>query len=391
MVVDWQIHRQGTVWFEERIDELLEQIVKICEIEAPTFAEQTRAQYVAAVMQQLPRGTTTIDDCGNVVYVFREPEAGQGFLLVTAHLDTVFPAGTDVRVRREGERWYAPGIRDNSASVALMIELARFLGEIDYRPKHGLAFVANVGEEGLGNLKGMKYLFEEGSASHWPVEAVLVLDGSFGKICYQGVTSRRFEVIMTCDGGHSWYDYGRPSAVHALGRAIAPIDSLRLPSKPRTTLNVGVIEGGVSVNSIAGEARMLIDMRSQEPQALDSVDRAVREAIRQAIADDEVHVEINVVGERPGGSIPDDHPLVRTHAEMAAALGVQVTPSWASTDANVPLSKGIPAICIGVATGGALHSLDEYLDVSSVLPGARYALGALLAFSTWVGQVEHLT
>lgn len=196
---------------------------------------------------------------------------------------------------------------------------------------------------------------------------------------------------MTCDGGHSWYDYGRPSAVHALGRAIAPIDSLRLPSKPRTTLNVGVIEGGVSVNSIAGEARMLIDMRSQEPQALDSVDRAVREAIRQAIADDEVHVEINVVGERPGGSIPDDHPLVRTHAEMAAALGVQVTPSWASTDANVPLSKGIPAICIGVATGGALHSLDEYLDVSSVLPGARYALGALLAFSTWVEQVEHLT
>ncbi|MGI6081857.1 MAG: M20/M25/M40 family metallo-hydrolase [Limnochordia bacterium] len=386
MVIDWQIHKQGAVWFEERIDEILEQIVKICEIEAPTFAEQARADYVARVMQGLPRGTTTIDDCGNVLHVFREPEAGQGSLLVSAHLDTVFPAGTDVRVRREGERWYAPGIRDNSASVALMIELARFLGEIDYRPRHGLAFVANVGEEGLGNLKGMKYLFDEGLASHWPVGAALVLDGTLGKICYQGVTSRRFEVTITCDGGHSWYNYGRPSAVHALGRSIARIDALRLPTKPRTTLNVGVIEGGVSVNSIAGRARMLIDMRSQESQALDAVDRAVREAIVQATSDDDVHVEIKVVGERPGGSLPEDHPLVRTHAETAAALGVEVNPSWASTDANVPLSKGIPAICIGVARGGALHSPDEYLDTTSVLPGLRYALGALLAFSRWVEQ-----
>jgi tripeptide aminopeptidase len=384
MVAKSQVHRQGVAWFRSRITEILEQTVRICEIEAPTFEEQARATHVASVMQELPQGTTTIDECGNVVHVFQEPEPGQGSLLVTAHLDTVFPAGTDVRVRREGECWYAPGIRDNSASVSMVIELARFLGEIGYGPGHGLAFVANVAEEGLGNLLGMKYLFDKGLASRWPVSAVLVLDGDLRNICYQGVTSRRLEVTISGDGGHSWYDYGRPSAVHALGRSIAQIDALRLPVKPRTTLNVGVVEGGVSVNSIAAQARMLIDMRSEAAETLAEVDKAVRGAILRAMAGEQLRAAIEVVGERPGGSLPKDHPLVQALAAASAALDVRVCPMWASTDANVPLSKGIPAVCVGVASGGSLHSLKEYLDVSSVLPGARYALGALLAFSQWI-------
>lgn len=379
-----RIHRQGRDWFERRVPEMLEQTARICEIEAPTFAEQARAAYVASVLQELPKGTTSTDECGNVVCVYQEPQAGQGSLLVTAHLDTVFPAGTDVRVRREGDHWYAPGIRDNSTSVSTMIELGRFLGEIGYCPGHGLAFVANVGEEGLGNLLGMKHLFDKGLASRWPVSAVLVLDGDLRNVCYQGVTSRRLEVTINGDGGHSWYDYGRPSAVHALGRAIAKIDACRPPRTPRTTLNVGVVEGGVSVNSIAAQARMWVDMRSEATEALAEVDKAVRQAVLQAMAGEQLRAAIEVVGERPGGSLSRQHPLVKTLDAACAAMDVQVNPMWASTDANVPLSMGIPAICIGVASGGSLHTLKEYLDISSVLPGARYALGVLLAFSQWI-------
>lgn len=390
-VLEQPVFRQAAAWIVEHHDLLVQDVVGVCQVPAPPFGEQARAAHVEARLRQLGLAAVERDPCGNVVCVFREPRPGQAALLVTAHLDTVFPAGTDVRVRREDGRLCAPGIGDNSAGVALLMHVAAALRAAGYRPPHGLAFVANVGEEGLGDLRGMKFLFDHGLAARWPVAAVLVLDGQAGTIAHRGIASRRLEVAFRGPGGHSWSDHGRPSAVHALGRAIAALDALPLPAAPRTTLNVGVVEGGTAVNAIAERARMVLDLRSEDPATLAQVEQRVREAVSRAARRDgappaagAVAVEFRVVGDRPGGGLPEHHPLVHGVAEVARALGIAPRCVASSTDANVPLSRGIPAVALGCVRGRGAHTLAESLEADSLGPGARLALGALLAAGAWV-------
>src|SRR5690606_38489844 len=237
-------------------------------------------------------------------------------------------------IRRRQGRLLAPGIGDNSASVAALLFLAEGLRRLGWRPPHDLIFLANVGEEGLGDLRGMKHYFRKGTPARRHTRAVLVLDGPLGMISHRGVGSRRLEATFLGPGGHSWGDFGRPSAVHALGRALAAIDALaaELPTRPRTTLNVGVSSGGTSVNAIAEQTRMVVDLRSESAEALRDLEFRVRRALDEALAP-RLTVDVKVVGDRPIGGIPDDHPLVRMALAAAHAAGFDARCVASSTDA----------------------------------------------------------
>ena len=380
-------YRRLADFIERQRDEYIRSICAVCEVPAPPFGEQHRAAFVAERFREAGFTDVAIDEVGNVVIIYPGGNRRAGALVVSAHLDTVFPEGTDVRVRRQGNRLLAPGIGDNSASVASLLFLARGLREAEFTPDHELIFLANVGEEGLGDLRGMKHFFGQGAGAQRQVRAVLVLDGPMGMISHRGIGSRRLAVTYRGPGGHSWGDFGRPSAIHALGRAIAAVDAIQVPTRPRTTFNVGVVQGGTSVNAIAEWARMVIDMRSEDADALAQLESQVRQGIQQALAPD-LDVEVEVVGDRPIGGIPEDHPLVQLAVAAGRAAGIQVRCAASSTDANLPLSLGIPALALGTKKGGGAHTLGEYVEVDSVVPGFRYAASVLLGFSRWVAQAQ---
>jgi acetylornithine deacetylase/succinyl-diaminopimelate desuccinylase-like protein len=353
---------------DAHVADVVEEAITICEIPAPPFGEERRAAHVAARMQDLGLGVPRRDAVGNVICELpQDPDAPA--VVLSAHLDTVFGPEVKIRVRRDGARLSAPGIGDNSVAVAALLQLGRVLAGLPGRGT--LVLAANVGEEGLGNLRGMRALWDQYGAR---AAAWVVLEGAmFNQPSCAGVCVRRLEVTYRAAGGHSWSDFGQPSAIHALGRLIDQLAQVRVPSSPRTTYNVGVVRGGRTVNTSAPEASLLLDMRSEEPQALDGLDRVVRGLVAGIAAAAGVDGEVSVVSDRPGGRLAPDHPLVRLVEAAAAAVGVP--PEWkpASTDANVPLSHGAPAVCLGLARGEHLHSELETLDVTPLPQGLRQA------------------
>ena len=369
----------------------IDTICAVCEVPAPPFGEADRARFVADRFREAGFDQTTIDEVGNVVVPYPGRAPGRDALVVSAHLDTVFPEGTDVKVRRRHGRLLAPGIGDNSASVAALLFLAEGLRKSGWQPPHDLIFLANVGEEGLGDLRGMKHYFRKGAAARRRTRAVLVLDGPLGMISHRGVGSRRLAVSYRGPGGHSWGDFGRPSAVHALGRALAALDALgsSLPASPRTTLNVGMVSGGTAVNAIAEQASMIVDLRSEAAENLRELEARVRRCVEDALVP-RLTVDIEVVGDRPMGGIPEDHPLVRLAVAAGQAAGLEMRCVASSTDANLPLSLGIPAVAVGTKRGAGAHTLGEYVEVDSLLPGFAYAASVLLAFSRWVAATGQL-
>ena len=390
-VMESEMHKKAEAWLTAHAQEIIDLTVGVCEVPAPPFGEQDRARHVCELFANL--GEAEVDSCGNAICIYQEPQPGQSALVVSAHLDTVFPPGTDVRVKPgtgcKAGRLHAPGIGDNSVCVAIMVAVMKALRAQGYCPPCGLAFAANVGEEGLGDLRGMKHLFDAGLASRWPLGAALVYDGDLGFLCNQGIISRRLEIVYTGPGGHSWGDYGKPSALHAAGRAVATIDAITVPTNPRTTFNVGVIEGGVSINAIAAHTRLLVDMRSEDSAALSQLEQQVRSAAQAALAGHtELAVNISVVGDRPGGLLAPEHPYLQAMAATLAAKNLEQRWTSASTDANVPLSRGIPAVTVGLTVGGRAHTLEEYVEESSILPGAHHALVMLLTAVAYVNGVS---
>lgn len=380
------IHRES--------DAYLATICRICEIPAPPFQEERRASFVANCFRQAGFDQVTIDQEGNVVALYPRTASGpgrshlnHGTLVVSAHLDTVFPSTTDVTVRREANRLLAPGISDNSASVAGLLFLARGLLEVGFKPHHELIFLANVGEEGLGDLRGMKHFLLRGEGSKRPVRAVLVLDGPLGMVSHQGIGSRRLAVTFRGQGGHSWGDFGRPSAIHAMARVIANLDTIALPTQPRTTINVGIVEGGTSVNAIAEQARMLVDLRSEDAGVLRRLEQDVRQIIGTTCGR-LLATEVVVVGDRPLGSLSRHHPLLQLTLALGQASGIPTACAASSTDANIPLSLGIPAVSLGIKRGGDAHTLNEYLEIESIIPGFQFGCAVLLGFSHWVESVS---
>ncbi|MDP2858148.1 MAG: M20/M25/M40 family metallo-hydrolase [Bacillota bacterium] len=345
-------------------DWLVEQTIEICKIPAPGFEEKERAEYVASKMKEFGLADVRVDQAYNAVGILKGK--GGPAVLFAAHIDTVFPRSQPIEIRREPGKVWAPGIRDNSSGTAGMLGLIKVLKESGFTPKCDLIFVGTSGEEGLGDLKGIKQAMKDFGRR---TAMVVCIDGDLGGLTHMGVGSRRLKVTIHAAGGHSYGAFGASSAIHSMGRMIAQIADIKVPIKPKTTYNVGVISGGHSVNSIATEAWMLVDMRSEGVAELTALEKQVREVIEPVCAGDSVKADIEVVGDRPAGGIPKDHPLVKTVEGVQAKLGMKPSGRAGSTDANVPLNMGIPAVCIGCTTGGNGHRPDEWLDE------APFALG----------------
>ena len=350
----------------------LEQQASICEIEAPPFKEERRAAEYARRLEALGLVNVRIDSEGNVIA--ERPGSGDGpVVVISAHLDTVFPEGTDVTVTREGGMMRAPGIGDDCRGLAVVLAVARAMNQADVRTTGTVLFVGTVGEEGPGNLRGVRHLFAESLRDQ--VDYFISVDGTGLGLTSGAVGSHRYRVTYKGPGGHSYGAFGMPNPIHALGRAIAKVSDLQTPRDPRTTFAVGVVAGGTSVNSIAYEASMDVDMRSESKASLDELDAKFQTAIREALAEErarwpqstrELEMAIDTIGIRPAGSQPDSARIVQVAmaARDAVVAGHEVVvPSGtnaSSTDANLPISLGIPAITIdGGGVGRGSHSLDE--------------------------------
>lgn len=357
------------------LPELVQEAITICEIPAPTFFEERRTRYVLERMTQFGLQEVASDAVGNVTGWIRGTGGGP-VILLAAHIDTVFPLETDVTVKVDGEMLRAPSIGDNSASVATMLYAAKLLLTDEHRLAGDVIFAATVGEEGLGNLRGIRAVMERYGDR---VDYVLPLDGSLGSMVRQGVGSRRFRLVVTADGGHSWGAFGSPSAVHSLGRMIAQICEIRVPTNPKTTYNVGTISGGTSVNTIAARAEAVIDLRSLDLDELRRLEERVRRIVGDLARQTGVTAELELLGDRPTGSIPDDHPLCRVVRSVHDQMGLQTRTYASSTDGNVPLSMSIPAVTIGVTLGGNGHRLDEYIHSAPLAKGLAQILLILLA------------
>lgn len=337
---------------------------RICEIPAPTFHEAQRARFVAEEFRR--RGLAVeVDELHDVVA--RRPGEGQApALLLAAHLDTVFPPGTVTLVER-GEDWLqGPGIGDNSLGVAALLVLADLLDALGLRTPGDLLLAANVGEEGLGNLRGIRALIDRFEPE---LGAVVAVEGhNLGRVTHVAVGSRRLRLTVTGPGGHSWGAFGQPNAIHVLASIIAELARLSVPREPKTTYNVGLIEGGVSVNTIAPSASAVIDLRSVDPDAL-----ARLSAQLAAIVDrhriEGVDIQEEVLGERPAGCTPPDAPLVRAAVDVLRELGLEPALDASSTDANIPIARGIPAVCIGLTRGRGSHTLQERIETEPIRLG----------------------
>jgi tripeptide aminopeptidase len=349
-----------------------EEQVRITEIPAPSFHEEIRAAYIK---KQLSASGLRVesDAIGNVIGELSG--SSSDILMLTAHLDTVFPAGTDVHVKREGAKLVAPGISDNGTGLTSLLAVARAFHEAKIKTKMTILFVADVGEEGEGNLRGMRALID---AYKKHLKYVIALDGSATDyVTTAALASRRVEVSIAGPGGHSWSDFGMPNPIHALGRGLARFVAVRIPDTPRSSFNVGEIEGGTSVNSIPYRASMKVDLRSESEQELSKLEVFLREAIQTGI-DEEMSaarergmagaaklldLKINVLGVRPAGELPENSPLLAALLAADSQLGNRSRRERSSTDANIPLSLGIAAISLGAGgrSGGA-HTLEEWYD-----------------------------
>lgn len=348
-------------------DAVIDLARRVAEIPAPTFDETQRAVFVRD--RFTAQGLETLVDGVENVYA-RRAGSGQGVILVAAHIDTVFPSGTDLTVRREGERLIGPGIGDNSLAVAALLTLPGILKDAGVRTGADLLLCADVGEEGLGDLRGIRQAV---AAHRDELVAVLVLEGhGLGRVINTAVGSRRLRLTVTGPGGHSWSAFGNPSAIHVLGQIIAAIKDISVPSDPKTTFNVGLIEGGVSINTIAPEAALAIDLRSVDPAALDELVNQVELIVDRAGASATgIAVRSEIIGDRPAGSIDRNSAIVQTALDVLRRLGVDAYLEAGSTDANIPIAAGIPAVCIGLTTGGYTHRLDEYIDLPPLGDGLR--------------------
>ena len=344
-----------------QIEELRDLAISIQQIPAPTFGEGRRAAYIYKRFQAEHLKDVTQDSLGNV-YGCLPGKGKSPPLVVCAHLDTVFPEATDLTITRSPGKIAAPGIGDNSLGVAALLGLVWALRKQKATASAlpgDLWLVANVCEEGLGNLAGMRAVVEHFAEQ---VKGYLILEGmALGQIYHRGLGVQRYKITAETAGGHSWVDYGKPSAVHELVALINRLIAIPLAKQPRTTLNIGVVSGGTSVNTIAAQACCLLDLRSEQADALQELSSLVEAMIRDANRPT-VRLVGEIVGHRPAGMLPLSHPMVRLAINCLEVNGIQPHPNIGSTDANLPLSRGLPAICLGLTSGAGAHTTNEYIE-----------------------------
>jgi tripeptide aminopeptidase len=347
----------------------LQQQIELTEIEAPPFKEARRAEEFKRRLEALGLRNVRIDSEGNVIG--ERPGTGTGpTVMVSGHLDTVFPEGTKVKVTRTGTRLAAPGIGDDGRGLAVVLAVARAFRDANVRTPGTILFVGTVGEEGPGNLRGVRHLFGPGKPGR--IDHFISVDGTGDGVTNAGVGSHRYRVTYKGPGGHSYGAFGMPNPIHALGRAMSTIGDIQVPARPKTTFNVGLISGGTSVNSISAEGIMDVDLRSESQDALNTLDQQFRRAVEQALTAENARwpgsstrltVQIDTIGIRPAGALPDTALIVRTALSAGRALGMSPTTGASSTDANIPISLGISAITMdGGGRGSGAHALDEWYD-----------------------------
>jgi acetylornithine deacetylase/succinyl-diaminopimelate desuccinylase-like protein len=356
---------------------VIERTIRVTEVPAPTNNERQRAMLVRDMYVEAGFADVRIDDLANVTG--RIPGRNRNAtLLIAAHTDTVFPESTPISVKREDDRLVAPGVGDNSVSVAAVMTLKLALDDLGVQPASDIVITGNVGEEGLGNLRGMRAVVDGLPG----LGAAIAVEGhSLSRITHRAIGSRRFKVTVRGPGGHSWGDAGRPSAIHHLATIVHRLDEIRLKTNPKTSLNVGMFHGGISVNTIAAEAVAFVDLRSENERALSDLVKQAQQYIleRQPAG---IEVDCEMVGDRPAGSLPGDSGIVPLGISVLEALGVDVTCDASSTDANIPISRGIPSMCIGLTTGGNVHRLDEFIRIEPLRTGMAH----LILTSLLVGE-----
>lgn len=364
---------QATAFIRGDYDRFVKELVALTEIPAPPFKEAARATAYARLLREVGLSDVEIDAEGNAMGLRRGtgPEGGP-VVAVVAHLDTVFPEGTDVKVRREGTRLMAPGVGDNSRGLAVMLAAVRAMEAGRFRTTHDVLFVGSVGEEGEGDLRGVRFLFQKGKYKDRIRQFVAVDGGAQSSVTTAGVGSKRYRVVFKGPGGHSYGAFGLVNPAYALAFAVAEFSKIQVPADPRTTFNVGVLDGGTSVNSIPAEVAMDVDMRSASCEELAKVDAAFQQIVRAAVETENqarstregrVTAEARLIGDRPCGRTPHDSPIVRTVTAVVEAFGLKPSYGTGSTDSNVPMGLGIPAVTVGRGPGGRAHAPDEWTDV----------------------------
>lgn len=380
--------RDALDWLDHNLDWTTAQQIRLTEIPAPSFQEEKRAQAVKEILSAEGLSVYT-DKIGNVIGELRGAEDKE-VVLLSAHLDTVFPEGTEINVRREGDRLVAPGISDNGTGLAGLLAVARALHVAKIKPQRTILFAANVGEEGEGNLRGMRALVD----AYGPkLRAVIVLDGSgIDHVTTKALASRRVEVVITGPGGHSWSDFGMPNPINALVRGSVRFINTKVPAAPRTTFNLGQVEGGTSVNSIPFGAKLKVDLRSENEDEIVRMENALRECMAAGVKDEmdnsrdrsrgKLEWKLNLIGSRPGGDLPADSGLLAALHAADDVIGNKSRNERSSTDANIPLSMGIEAISIGAGgNGGGAHSLQEWYEPTDRELGLKRVLLTLLGVS----------
>lgn len=366
----------------------IEDQIRFCEIPAPPFKEEVRGAELKRTFEQLGLQNVRVDKAGNVLGVYPGNGAPHPHVVLAAHLDTVFPEGTNVKVRREGAILHGPGIGDDCRGLAVLVATIRAMKNANVKVPGSITFVADVGEEGLGDLRGMKQLFNETLKDQ--VDMFVSIDGTGLSTSHTFVGSHRYRVTVKGPGGHSFGAFGLANPADALGRAIAKIADIQVPKDPKTTFNVGRIGGGTSVNAIPMEAWMEVDMRSVDKNALDTVDQQFQRAVDQAVREENerwgtpkmLMVTKELVGERPAGSLPESAPIVKKAMEVLLALGFNGPNGIGSSDANFPLSLGIPSLDIGGGGRGTeAHALGESFDTTDAWKGTQRALLLVIALA----------
>ena len=374
-------------------DRIVQEMIALNEVPAPPFKEAARARAFAQMLQDSGMANVEIDPEGNVLALRKGAGSGP-MIAVAAHLDTVFPEGTDVHVKRQGNRLSAPGIGDNTRSLAVLLGIIRALDSAMVQTAGDILFVGDVGEEGAGDLRGMRYLFQKGPYRD-RIRMFVAIDGagSGSDIVTGALGSSRYHVVFKGPGGHSYGSFGMVNPVYAMAKAIDRLSKIVVPGNPRTTYNVGLVSGGTSVNSIPNEVWMDVDLRSESPQQLNKLSDEMMKQIKAAVDEENqsrktnqgrIEADVKVIGERPSGSMARDSEIVKLAVASANRFGISPAFSVGSTDANLPISLGIPAITLDSGgTGGRAHALDEWIDVekNSSVKGIKLVMTTLLALA----------
>ena len=353
--------------------------IQIQQIPAPTFAEGPRGEFVRDLFLKEKLKDVSMDSLGNVFARLPGKQKKARELVVTAHLDTVFPPSINLQIKQEAERVVAPGIGDNSLGVAALFGILWSLRERGILLKHDVWFVANVGEEGLGDLRGMR-----GVIKRFGRDGIgfLVLEGlALGHVYHRAIGVKRYRITARTAGGHSWSDYGQPSAVHELAALVTQLTAIRLPREPRTTMNVGTIVGGTGINVLAAEAKCDLDLRSEDPTTLSKLVHQVEDILMKASREG-VKIMAEVIGERPAGEISAEHEFVQLALKCTQEQELDAVLTAGSTDANIPLSEGIPAVVMGITTGGGAHTVNEFIELKPIEKG----MNSVVRFVEQVGE-----